>query len=293
MVIAHILSVDVERWSDATLLAGRVERRVGQPLVQAQTERVLALLAHAGVHATFFVLGEVAQDNPQLVRTIAEAGHEVGCHGWTHDLLADLGAARLRSDLERARRTLQDLSGQAVTAFRAPTWSLDRRVPWAPEVISEVGFELDMSIFDGRHGIYGEPVASGRPFRLITAAADLLEVPTSVRTWSGLRAGGGFYWRTLPRGVVRDAYLSKRHPAVGYIHPWEVGPAAYTLPAGLEPGARLTMTAGIDRFAQKLDWLLRAVPWRPAREVVSSEEAAQWPRLRLTARGLGPAEEAD
>lgn len=291
--MAHILSVDLERWSDATLLAGRVERRVGQPLVQAQTERILALLANAGVHATFFVLGEVAQDNTGLVRTIAKEGHEIACHGWTHDLLGDLGEARLGTDLARARHTLQDVSGQPVSAFRAPTWSLDRRVPWAPEVIRRAGFEVDMSIFDGRHGIYGEPVASGRPFRLTTAGGDLLEVPTSVRTWSGLRAGGGFYWRTLPRRLVRDAYLKKRHPAVGYVHPWEVGPAGYELPAGLEPGARLTMTAGIDRFAQKLDWLLRAVPWRPAREVVSSQEAAQWPRLRLTARGLVPAEEAE
>lgn len=290
MVIEHILTVDVERWSDATLLGGRVERSVGQPLVECQTERVLALLSAASVQATFFVLGEVARDNPRLVRTIAEQGHEIGCHGWTHDLLGEFSQERLRADLTRARHTLQDLSGSSVTAFRAPTWSLDRRVPWAPEVIRRVGFTLDMSIFDGRHGPYGEPVASGGPFRLATAEGDLVELPTSVRTWSGLRAGGGFYWRTLPRQVVRAAYRAKMQPAVGYIHPWEVGRASWLLPADLERGVRLTMTAACERFPEKLAWLLAAIAWRPASQVASALQPTDWPRLRLTANGLAGAE---
>ncbi|MHB1505392.1 MAG: polysaccharide deacetylase family protein [Sulfobacillus sp.] len=293
MVNAHILSVDVERWSDATLLAGQVQRDVGQPLVRAQTERVLRILDQASVRATFFVVGEVARDNPGLVQEIAGHGHEIGCHGWTHDLLADLGRERLEHDLIRARGLLQELSGQPVAAFRAPTWSVDRRVPWAAEVIRQTGFTVDMSIFDGRHGPYGEPVSTGRPFRLATSGGDLWEFPTSVRSWSGLRVGGGFYWRVLPRRWVAASYAAKAHPAVGYLHPWEVGRTDWQFPDAVPAGVRFTMTAGVDAFVEKLGWLLSVIPWQPARDVVNGQAVEQWPRMSLSASGLKVLEEGE
>lgn len=293
MVTRHILSVDVERWSDATLLSDRVDRRAGQPLVQAQTERVLSILDQAGVRATFFVVGEVAKDNPGLIHDIVDHGHEIGCHGWTHDLLVDLGRERLAEDLGRARGLLQELSGQPVTAFRAPTWSLDRKVPWAAEVIFQTGFRVDMSIFDGRHGPYGEPVSTGRSFRLATQGGDLFEVPTSVRSWSGLRAGGGFYWRVLPRHWVAASYASKRHPAVGYLHPWEVGRPDWHFPDVVPASVQFSMTAGADDFAEKLVWLLSAVSWGPAREVATDQAAQLAPRMALGVGGLGPVGEAE
>ncbi len=293
MVTRHILSVDVERWSDATLLAGWVDRRAGQPLVQAQTEQVLSILAHTGVQATFFVVGEVAKDNPGLIRDIVARGHEIGCHGWTHDLLVDLGQERLMADLGRARGLLQDLSGQPVTAFRAPTWSLDRKVPWAPEVIRKTGFRVDMSIFDGRHGIYGEPVAAGRPLRIATDAGDLFELPTAVRSWSGLRAGGGFYWRSLPRRWIAASYAAKSYPAVGYLHPWEVGRPTWQFPDAVPASVRFSMTAGADAFAEKLVWLLSAILWGPACKVATDQAAQLAPRMVLGSGGLRPIGEAE
>jgi polysaccharide deacetylase family protein (PEP-CTERM system associated) len=250
-----VLTVDVEAWWDAALAGGGT--RPGADTLEAEVDDVVALLAAAGHRATFFVLGARAAAHPRLIGRLAACGHEVACHGWLHHRFDQLSPADLAADLVRARHLLQDLSGQAVTAVRAPTWSLTARRPELVEVLGEAGFEVDSSIFPVRTPLYGDDRVPTGPFWLSTGGTRLLEVPPAVASLGRIRlpAGGGIWWRVLP-GPVRAALMARApHPLVVYWHPWElqaVDPATSTVPWA----ARLSLTVGRRRLRAWLPaWL--------------------------------------
>jgi polysaccharide deacetylase family protein (PEP-CTERM system associated) len=255
-----VLTVDVEEWfhvcGHPTYDAPERWDAFPSRVVPA-TERVLELLARTSSHATFFVLGWVARRHPGLVRRIAAAGHEIGCHGDLHRRASAMGREEFREDLRAARGALEAAAGVRVEANRAPEWSLrSTQSPHLPTLVEE-GFRIDSSLLAVPPiGDLGNPL---RPTLLRTAAGDLLEVPPLVGTFFGQPAmlGGGWTSRLSRESrVVAAAEESLRRGVspVFYLHPWEVDDAHP--PMDLPPVARLVHFGGRARVAPRLTRLL-------------------------------------
>lgn len=261
---APILTVDVEDWfhvcghpayADPATWAGREKR------VHVGTDRILALLAGTASKATFFVLGWIARQSPALVRRIADAGHEVGCHGDTHRRIFEMTLPEFREEVRRSRSTLQEILGREVTAFRAPEWSMLRADAPALAVLVEEGITLDSSLTTAPP--VGDPSNPARPTVIATASGPILEVPPLMGTFFGQRAmwGGGVCAR-LTRGARIEAAIERAlaagDPPVLYAHPWEFDPAHPAMP-GLSPVQRLVHFAGRTRTEAR--WARWAKRW--------------------------------
>jgi len=196
--------------------------------VWANTRRFLELLATQDVKATFFVLGYEAERHPEMVREIAVAGHEIGSHGFTHQLAYKQSEAIFRDDVSRARKLLQDLSGQEVLSYRAPSFSIGRQTPWGHRVLVEEGYKYDSSVFPIRHDLYGDPNAPVEIHTIETEAGPIVEFPPTVVRWFGrnIPTGGGGYFRIFPYWLTRRMLkqVNDTRPFVFYIHPWEIDP---------------------------------------------------------------------
>ena len=294
-MVSHVLSFDVENWFDGNLhrrwtgRLGETGAATGDRL-PAEVDAVLSLLSEAGgVKATFFVLGSVAAAHPEVVRRLADGGHEIGCHGMEHDLVREVTPVRYLEGLRRARGLLQELSGQPVAGHRAPSWSIDRRVPWAVAAVIDAGFSYDSSVFPARTPLYGEPSWPAEPFWLATSAGKhLLELPPAVLRLGPLSLpyGGGLYWRVLPFALVHLLLRRASSPRVTYLHPWELNPEpAGPLPAGIPFAARAALHWGVKHSRGRLRRLLSALGFQEFRAVVGSLSAD--PRLpTVTLRGL-------
>ncbi len=255
-----VLTVDVEEWFHVCGHAtyDRPESWDSFPSrVVPSTERILSLLDESRSRATFFVLGWVARRHPDLVRRIAGAGHEIGCHGDLHRRANELSADEFRADLRAARASLEDAAGAPVTAFRAPEWSFRSTACPHLSTLVEEGFRIDSSLLAVPPiGDIGNPL---RPTVLPTRAGDLLEVPPLVGTFFGQPAmiGGGWTSRLSREGRISrviDEALGRGESPVLYIHPWEVDEAHP--PMELPPVARLVHFGGRSRVAPRLARLL-------------------------------------
>jgi polysaccharide deacetylase family protein (PEP-CTERM system associated) len=249
---APILTVDVEDWfhvcghraySDPDTWAGREKR------IHVGVERILALLDGTGSAATFFVLGWIARQSPALVRRIADAGHEIACHGDRHRRVFEMTLEEFREDLRKSRDSLQEIAGRPVTSFRAPEWSMKSARNPAFDVLAEEGFTLDSSLTTAPP--VGEPSNPERPATLETASGPILEVPPLMGTFFGFRAiwGGGVCARLTRESRVSaaiDRALVDGVPPVLYAHPWEFDDAHPPMP-GLSPVERLVHFAGRTR----------------------------------------------
>src|SRR5690606_5868836 len=198
---SHILTVDVEDWFHLLELGCGPDREQWSRLesrVVANTERLLALFEANGARATFFVVGWVAERQPDLVRRIAAAGHELGSHSYWHEVVSCYDRPSLAADLERSRKVLEDATGRPVSAFRAPGFSITEETAWAFDLVAEAGFRIDASLWRGRasHGGFATPYDG--PHRLLTRAGELIEIPASTRVGSlPFPYGGGGYLRLL------------------------------------------------------------------------------------------------
>jgi polysaccharide deacetylase family protein (PEP-CTERM system associated) len=238
--IVNGLSIDVEEYFQVEAVASRIapEAWTAWPSrVEGATRHLLDLLAAADCRATFFVLGWVAERHRGLIRAIAEAGHEVACHGYHHQHIARLTPAALRADLGRAKAVLEDITGRAVVGYRAPTFSIYGRTLWALDVLVEAGFEYDSSIFPVHHDRYGEPRAPRRPYVIERPAGRIVELPPLTARVAGanLPLAGGGYLRLMPVGAMEWAIRRMNRsgaPAVVYLHPWETEPRQPRLPLG-------------------------------------------------------------
>lgn len=202
------------------------------------TERLLDLLGEAGVRATFFVLGWVAERYPDLVTRIHRDGHELASHSYDHGLVYDKTPESFRADLRRAKAAIEDATGVAVVGYRAPSYSITERSLWALDVLIDEGYEYDSSIYPIRHDRYGIPSWERHIHRLERTGGTLWELPGSTVAilGSNFPIGGGGYFRLLPywwteRGV-RHVNEREGHPSVFYLHPWELDPEQPRLPAG-------------------------------------------------------------
>jgi polysaccharide deacetylase family protein (PEP-CTERM system associated) len=260
----NILTIDVEeyfhpaeveasrRMSEWSLLPSRVE---------AETSRLLDLLAERRVLATFFVVGWVAEQRPRLVRRIAEAGHEIGCHSYAHRLVYSQTPRAFREDTERAAAVISDACGVRPRLYRAPSYSIVKESLWALEILIECGFTHDSSIFPVVHDRYGIPGFGRFEQVLRTPAGVILEVPAATtRLASGavVPVGGGGYLRLLPyrytAAGIRRINSAEGQPACIYFHPWEIDPEQPRLASGFIARAR-TYT-GLRGMAGKLGRLL-------------------------------------
>lgn len=283
MVMGHVLSFDVENWFDATLVG-----RYLQPddkrdhAIIDETHDVLNLLAQHYIHATFFILGNVAERYPALVRAVANQGHEVACHGFQHRPLREFAPAVLRRHLKDTRALLQDLSGQPVYGFRAPSFSLNRKEAWAVSVLAEAGFTYDSSIFPMGMGLYGEPGTPTRPYRLEYGDSHLIEFPPAVGKKGPLSVpfGGGIYWRICPHWIIQHFLNAAANPATLYLHPWELGERRWPVPPHIPPPYRWTLSYGRHRTLQTLGLVLTRHTLRTAAEALALLSQDPLPVLR-------------
>lgn len=257
------MSCDVEDWFQVGAFEGTIDRADWPTLesrVEANTDRVLTLFDRAGVKATFFTLGWVAEQCPGLMRRIVGQGHELASHGWDHRRVHTMDAATFRADLARARATLEDTSGVEVTGYRAPSFSIDARTPWAHEELARAGYRYSSSVAPLVHDHYGwpgTPLSAWRPL----PDSDLLELPVTVtRFGKGHLATGGGFFRLLPYVWSRRAVRSLDRPAVFYFHPWEVDPDQPRV-ASAPLRSRLRHYSRLSAMAGKLERLLGEIPW--------------------------------
>lgn len=287
--IINGLSVDVEDWFQVGAFEGVIDRAEWGGLasrVEANCARILDLFAAAGVSATFFTLGVIAARYPGLVRRIHEAGHELASHGWDHARVFTLGAHGFAADLAKSRKTIEDAAGTAITGYRAPSFSIDRRTPWAFPVLAEQGFVYSSSVAPIAHDHYGWREAPRFAFRPLEGSA-LVELPVTTAELGGRRlgAGGGGFCRILPyaftRWAIRQVNTRELRPAVFYFHPWEIDPGQprvvrAPLRARLRHYTNLAgMADKVARLADEFAWgtmaqvaaaeAPRAVPYQPSR----------------------------
>ncbi len=237
----HLFTVDLEDYFHVNAFEGFVDRaRWDQyPLrLEESTVRLLDLLAEHHSTATFFSLGWVAEKLPQLVRRIAEAGHEVASHGYWHRKVTTLSPEAFREDVRSAKARIESVTGQPCLGFRAPSFSIRPGMEWALEILVEEGHRYDSSVFPISRPDYGYPTAPPFPVMLHSPSGTLLELPLATTQVAGLRlpAAGGGYLRQLPTALMRNAFTEWGElgvSAVLYIHPWECDPQQPRLPCGL------------------------------------------------------------
>jgi polysaccharide deacetylase family protein (PEP-CTERM system associated) len=273
--VLNAMTIDVEDYFHVSVFDGVLPRRQWEDLesrVCANTDRLLALFDEAGVKATFFVLGWVAERFPALVRRIADAAHEVASHGYEHRLVYDQTPRAFRADVGRAKRLLEDLTGTPVLGFRAPSYSITPRSLWAIDILIEEGHVYDTSIFPIHHDRYGIPTSARCGYVLSRSGGSLIEVPAStirVGAWN-LPVSGGGYFRLLPYAWTRWAITRlntlDRRPAVFYLHPWEIDPQQPRLKAGLL--SRLRHYGNLGSTEPRLRRLLREFSFAPMRAVL-------------------------
>jgi len=281
--IANALTVDVEEYFHPNAMDGVVSPGDWDALpsrIERNTRRVLELLSERGIRATFFVLGWVAERRPELVKEIARCGHEVACHGYAHRLVYRQAPEEFRADARRAREVLEDCLGSPVRGFRAASYSVVADTLWALDILIELGFEYDSSIFPIRHDIYGIPGFSRFPVRVRCSIGEIVEFPPSTvrlfgRNWP---VAGGGYFRILPYSVTRAAirWLNRRErrAAMVYVHPWEFDPQQPRLPGSAR--ARFRQYSNLGATERRLRKLCAEFRFAPIREAFGGDVEEEW-----------------
>jgi polysaccharide deacetylase family protein (PEP-CTERM system associated) len=273
-------SFDIEDWHHSELNpVGDV--RPEESIVVRGTEAILELLARHGWRSTFFVLGDVVREHPELIRRMVREGHELACHGMSHRPLWRATPDSFRAELREFRATVEAVLGHfPVTGFRAPTFSIDHSTPWALAVLAEEGYRYDSSVFPMRVKTYGTPdapVGIYRPSRTDLRQHDpngaLIEFPVAIAEVQGMRfpVGGGFYLRALPLPLFRMGldYILRHRPFVLYLHPRELAPEARRMP--LDPVRAFITYVNLHTAVSKLERLLERYAWTTMRDILERE----------------------
>ncbi|MEL7445506.1 MAG: XrtA system polysaccharide deacetylase [Pseudomonadota bacterium] len=274
------LSVDVEDWFQVGAFEDVIERGEWDGIktrVEDNVSRILDLFAEAEVYGTFFTLGWVAKRHPQLIRRIADAGHEIASHGYDHARVFTFNRSEFAADIRLARDILEDCSGQKVTGYRAPSFSIDQRTPWAFLELAEQEYVYSSSVAPVAHDHYGWPDAPRFAFKPIPWK-DLIELPVTTAILGGKRvaAGGGGFFRVLPyafsRWAIRQVNRREGRPAVFYFHPWEIDPDQPKLRQA-PVRSKLRHYTNLDKMAGKLRDLVHEFRWGRM-DLIAHREAA-------------------
>jgi polysaccharide deacetylase family protein (PEP-CTERM system associated) len=278
-MVRNALSVDVEDWFHVGAFENTLLRSDWDSLdcrVERNTDAVLQIFDDAAVKGTFFTLGWVAQRYPQLIRRISDAGHEVASHGLDHKRVFSMKPAEFANDLATSRKLLEDHSGQAVKGYRAPSFSIDKRTPWAHEELARAGYAYSSSVAPIVHDHYGWADAPRFAFKPV-AGEGLIELPVTTAKFATrtLAAGGGGFFRILPyaftRWAVRQVNAQGR-PAIIYFHPWEIDPDQPRV-ANAPFKSKLRHYTNLNQMAAKLKRLIGDFEWGRVDEVATREAA--------------------
>jgi polysaccharide deacetylase family protein (PEP-CTERM system associated) len=262
----NALSIDVEDYFQVSAFEPQFPRSTWETIpcrVEANVERLLALLERRRAHATFFTLGWIAERFPQLVRQIADAGHEVASHGYAHRRATDQSPREFFDDIVRARSLIEDIGGRAVLGYRAPSFSICAKNLWAFDGIARAGYRYSSSVYPVHHDHYGMPDAPRFAYRVDNG---VVEVPLTTARVLGvnLPAAGGGYFRLAPYAVSRWAIARvnerEQRAAVFYLHPWEVDPGQPRV-AGARWRSRLRHYLNLTCTEARLDRLLGDFRW--------------------------------
>jgi polysaccharide deacetylase family protein (PEP-CTERM system associated) len=268
----HHFTVDVEEHFQVSAFADSVPRSDWdrhESRVTGNVARLLELLDRSAARATFFVLGCVAERHAGMIREIAARGHEVASHGWGHQRATELSAAEFREDVRDSKQLLEDLVGEAVLGYRAPSFSIVPGWEWALDVLIEEGYRYDSSLFPVRRSGYGYPDGGRDPHWLERPAGRLAEFPPATLRLFGLSlpAGGGAYFRLLPSILVRAALRACERrgvPGTFYIHPWELDPDQPRV--DVRWPTRIRHYGGLGRVRARIERLLRDFAFVPMRD---------------------------
>ncbi|MCI0337025.1 MAG: DUF3473 domain-containing protein [Acidobacteria bacterium] len=274
-VTVNALTVDVEDYYQVEAFTGVVSRKEWtqwESRIERNTDRLLDVFENHKVRGTFFILGWVAEHHPKVVHRIAQAGHEIACHSYHHQLICNQSREEFRDDVRRAKSLLEDITGKEVEGYRAPTYSITSRTLWALEILIEEGFRYDSSIFPILHDRYGIPNAKRFPYVIRCQAGDIVEFPPStVQIFKqNLPIAGGGYFRLMPYPVFRWGLrrINRREgqSAIFMVHVWEVDPDQPVI-----PGTRLNIwrhRTNLHRTRPRLERLLEDFCFAPVREVL-------------------------
>jgi polysaccharide deacetylase family protein (PEP-CTERM system associated) len=278
----HILSFDIEEWfhlleHDAVRQEkswSSFDRKLPRML-----GRILNMLEESGAKATFFCLGWVAREYPDLIREIDRSGHEIGSHSDVHTLIFEQSPQQFRDELRRSKDSLEQVVGKPVRTFRAPGFSLTPRCSWAFEVLVEEGFAVDCSVFPARRAHGGFPsFGSARPLRIGTPSGELREFPMNTAEVAGRRLvfSGGGYFRLLPLRLLQRLWRRSDY-TMTYFHPRDFEPDQPYLP-GLGPIRRFKSYYGLGAAEAKLRTILREFPFE---NVAAAEQKVDWAEVPL------------
>jgi polysaccharide deacetylase family protein (PEP-CTERM system associated) len=266
--IRNAMTCDVEDYFQVSAFAPYIDRASWpsrECRVEANMDRILALFERNGVHATFFTLGWIAERYPQVVRRIVAGGHELASHGYGHLRASDQTRAEFANDIRSSKALLEDIGGQAVLGYRAPSFSIGRANLWALDELLEAGYRYSSSIYPIAHDHYGMPEAPRFAF-YPNGPDGLLEVPITTVQMMGrnLPAGGGGYFRLLPyalsRWMMAKVNRDDRQPSLFYFHPWEID-TQQPRPEGLGAKARFRHYINLDRMERRIEALARDFVW--------------------------------
>jgi polysaccharide deacetylase family protein (PEP-CTERM system associated) len=237
--ITHAMTVDVEDYYHVAAFAKVIKPSDWDnwpSRVEANTHKLLQLFSDHDLKITFFILGWVAERYPELVKTIRAQGHEIASHGYSHQLIYKQLPQVFRAETAKSKQILEDLGQAPVHGYRAASYSITLNSLWALDILAELGFTWDSSIFPTRHDNYGIPGSPEEPYRIITNKGSLLEFPLTTAKVLGqaIPAAGGGYFRQYPyalsRWLFERASLNQTKPQIFYLHPWEVDPEQPRVP---------------------------------------------------------------
>lgn len=271
--ITNALTFDIEEYFHVSAFEGVIPKSEWgnwESRVEYSTNLILDLLSMLSTTATFFTLGIVAKNHPQLIHRIVSDGHELACHGFEHIRVADHTSREFFDDISRAKITLEDVSGVGVNGFRAASFSINSIDHWAFDEIEKAGFSYSSSIYPIKHDLYGIPSAPRVPFNPI-AGNDLLEIPvTTFRACQrNFPAGGGGYFRLYPY-LLTKKLISAFHNSVGapanmYFHPWEFDPNQ-PRPNGISAKTKFRHYVNQSKSMQRLERLVKDFRWASMQE---------------------------
>lgn len=264
--IENALTIDVEDYFQVSAMAPYIDRADWDRCecrVEHNIDRILQLLAAKNTHATFFTLGWIAERYPDMVRRIVREGHELASHGYGHQRVSDLTEAEFFDDITRSKGLLEDLGGQAVWGYRAPSFSIGAQNLWALDTLQRAGYRYSSSIYPVKHDHYGMPDA---PRFAYETPGGMMEVPpTTLRMFNrNLPSSGGGYFRLMPyalsRWMLQQVNKQDEQSAIFYFHPWEIDPDQPRV-AGIDLKTRFRHYVNIGRTEQRLARLLDDFQW--------------------------------
>lgn len=270
----HCLSFDIEEHFQVSAFESPIRRHnwdLFESRVERNTDKILDLIEFKGLRATFFILGWVAERCPALVRRICAGGHEIASHGYAHELVTSQAPQKFREDIRKTKAILEDLTGQHVCGYRAPSFSITNKSSWALSILCEEGYEYDTSIVPIIHDRYGMPEAPSVVHQLKTESGIIWEIPPSTVSICGMRVpiGGGGYFRIFPYWMFKALFQKAEgtnSPLVTYFHPWEIDPDQPRM-----KGSRLSRFrhyTNLHRTHERLTRLLDDFAFAPIKEII-------------------------